>query len=149
MKNKNQDCTSKTKVDSLHKQVPKIFLNLTSTPKIALTDKQKNCPQRPKKGKKAQNLAELKTERYAGTFKTRINSLHQQVPKMFLNLTWTPKIITQKGPRKCKRGPNMDILRTNKTQGCSYKTKVDCLYRNGTKKFVNLTPTIKNNPEGS
>ena len=42
----------------------------------------------------------------------------------------------------------MDISKTNKRQGCTYKTKVDCLYRNVTKKFVNLTPTPKSNTEG-
>ena len=100
---KRQDCTSETKIDSLHQQVPKIFFNWTLTPRVAQTG-QKNKPGGPKKCKKAQNLAELKTKRQGCTSKTKIDHLHQQVPKVFLNLTSTPNIapqgkkITQKGP---------------------------------------------------
>ena len=148
LKTKRQGYTSKTKIDSPHQQVPKLFLNLTLTPKIAPTSQKKNNPEGPKKCKKAQNLAELKTKRQGCTSKTKIDSLHQQVPKMYLNLTSTPKIapkgkkIAPKGPKKCERGPKYECFK-NKRQGCTSKTKVDCLYRNVTKKCLNLTPAPK------
>ena len=67
---------------------------------------------------------------------------------MFLNLTSTPKIAQKgpkkapKGPKKSKRGPKYGRIE-NKRQGCTFKTKVDCLYRIVRKKFLNLTPTPK------
>ena len=67
---------------------------------------------------------------------------------MYLNLTSTPKIapkgkkIAPKGPKKCERGPKYGCFK-NKRWGCTSKTKVDCRYRNVTKKFLNLTPTPK------
>ena len=51
------------------------------------------------------------------------------------------------GPKKCERGPKYECFK-NKRQGCTSKTKVDCLYRNVTKKFLNLTPTPKIAPKG-
>ena len=54
-----QDCTFKTTIESLHLQVPKLFLSLTSTPKIAQTGK-KIIPQGSKSEKRPKIWLNLK-----------------------------------------------------------------------------------------
>jgi len=78
-----------------------MFLNLTSPPEAQ------------KGQKKAPNFAEVKAKRWGCTSKTKVDCLHKYVPKMFLNLTPTPKTarkyqkLAPKGQKKCKRGQNV------------------------------------------
>ena len=74
-------------------------MNLTPTPKIA--------PKSPKNSKKAEILAESKTNPKGYTSKTKNYSLHVYVFEPALDLKNSAKgqKIAPKGPKKCKRGP--------------------------------------------
>ena len=79
-----------------------MFLNLTSTPKIAQKGPKKKPPRAQKSPKEAPNMDVLKTKDRAVLSKPKLIVYIGLLEKKFLNLTPTQKIVL-KGQKRAKR----------------------------------------------
>ena len=122
----------------------KSFLNQTQAPK--------KDPKGPKSAKMAPNLAKLKRKRQGCTAKTNIDSLHQQVPKLFFVTDPDPsnspkeQKIAPKGPKKYKKGPKYGQIE-NKKIWLYFQNQSWLSIQVGSNNFFESDPSPKNSPE--
>ena len=131
---------SKTKVDCLHRQVPRNFLNLTPTLPIS--------PKGPKKCKKAQIQPNKKQNDWADVPKLKLRVYTSSSKHVFLNLIPTPIIApkdqkSSRGPKKAQKQPKMWPNKKQKYGAVLPKPELTVYIARSQKRFLNLTPSPK------